>query len=338
MTECNLEWYLEEGQLSVHVFPFRTFIFSGDVDFNQIAPFVAGVCCLNVILAQNKEMSLIVKSKQPIPEKMRNLAEDISAVSQGRFRIRFENTAPMPLPTNEKSPILLFSGGKDSLWLLNQIRESNEEFQILYVSGSAIAGEYRKEVETIRSMNLGLDVKSIHIDYVDYGDVSMAFKYRARWKSLMLIVLGRLFSRDIRIGISPVELSTEGDNLLYYSERSQTIEIVRNVFDCRSISGVQSEFRCYLETRGQTYRSCYSPDLLCDPANDFTNSCWKCRTLHIYEKYANDEALTKEETDYLRSDSWMGDNSETIGWELQLFRDDRFTRTNDINIQIRIRR
>jgi hypothetical protein len=291
MIECNVEWYLEGGQLSVHVFPFRSFIFSGDVEFGPVAPFIAGVCCLNVLLAQNKDMEVVFKSKQPLPSKFQRFAEDIRSVSSDRFDLMFENTAEMFLPKNENIPVLLFSGGKDSLWQFNEMKKGGEKFLVLFVSGSAIAGEYRQELKSIHSMNLECQINTVHVDYIDYEDVSMAFKYRARWKTIMLITLARLFSSDIRIGVSPQELKSEADNLMFYSERPQSMA---------------------------NYRSCYSPDVICDPKKDFINSCWKCRTLHIYEKFADGAAMTPGETEYFHSEFWMGDDHEMMDRMLKL--------------------
>jgi hypothetical protein len=224
----------------------------------------------------------------------------------------------MILPKNENIPVLLFSGGKDSLWQLNQMKKDGDKFQVLFVSGSAIAGEYRQELKTVNSMNLECQINTIHIDYIDYEDVSMVFKYRARWKTIMLITLARLFSSDIRIGVSPQELKSDADNLMFYSERPKSIAIIGKMLDCSRIARTPPEFKCFLETRGQHYRSCYSPDVVCDPKKDFINSCWKCRVLHIYGKYADGKELTSEESEYFHGEDWMGDDHEMMDRMLKL--------------------
>jgi hypothetical protein len=317
MKECNVEWYVEEGQLSVHVFPYRTFIFSGDVNFGQIAPFVAGVCCLNVALAQDKEMKLTIKSKDPIPEKIGWFANNIKELSKGRFDLTFENLAEMNMPMGDNAPILLFSGAKDSLWLLNKMKKEGRNPRILYVKGAAIAGEYRQELKHINSMNLDCEIQTINVDYIDYGEVSMAFRFRARWKSLLLLTLARVYSNELWIGIYPEDLKTEEDRLRYYSEQKLTLKHASNMLGCK-IYITKMEFLCFLQTRGQHYRSCYSPDIPCDPENDFTNSCWKCRVLHIYGKYADGKELTTEESDYFHGENWMGDDHEMMDRMLKL--------------------
>ena len=149
----KLEWYWDESLslLTIHVFPHRTFIIRVGPESVPLHPYLAGICCFNVILGQDRPMNVQAQSKEPLPNGLLGMCSYLEKVSERKFSMRFPNLEDgNPLPKNGKK-VLLFSGGKDSLWQLRYLQKTypNEDIQLLYVKGNPIAGEYVKELEMV---------------------------------------------------------------------------------------------------------------------------------------------------------------------------------------------
>ena len=128
-----------------------------------------------------------------------------------------------------------------------------------------------------------------------------------------------MFSSDIWTGISDDKRFTTGedktpkDDLNFFSEQPATFQILADLLKT-DIWLSPPESYCYfdLDPEKYPYRSCYSPEVVCSPENDFTNSCWKCRTLYIYHKIGKGEQLNEEEDAFAESDNWPGDIKEEV--------------------------
>jgi len=319
----NLEWYWDGALsiLTIHVFPHRTFLIKTNVNDNNIIPYLAGLCCFNVILGQNDSMNVIVDSINPLPEGLKHLSDFLKIISSGKFIIEFNNLTSNFKLKESFNKVLLFSGGKDSLWQLNHLSQNKitNNLIISYVTGTTIAGEYIQELATVKKLSEGMDIHTVSVESFDYTSIGLNFRYRPRWRMLMLVALARMFSDEIWTGISVDErYTTENglsptDKLDYFSETPHALKKLAEMLNC-NIWLAPSESYCFFNIDAQNfeYRSCFSPDILCNPIDNFENSCGKCRTLHIYRKIGNSIVLTKDERLFFDGDEWMGDNFEDI--------------------------
>ena len=319
----TLEWYWNPllMLLTIHVFPHRTFIIRTSVIDENLFPYLAGLCYFNVLLGQNTPLKAHVNSSSPLPVEIEQIANHLEAISEGRFGLKFNNLGDCPQLKTSKKKILLFSGGKDSLWQLNYISEKHDpsEFSLLYVSGTTIAGEYVQEQVAVKELAKSVDVNTVSVESFDYTPIGLVFSNRPRWRSLLLITIARLFSDEIWTGISSDKRYISGkglaptDKLTFFSETPQTLQGLAKMLNC-NIWLSPPESYCFfdIESQKHSYRSCYSPDILCSPETDFENSCWKCRTLHIYQKIGKRENLSSEEKSFFNSNDWLGDSKEEI--------------------------
>ena len=319
----NLEWHWDPSLflLTIHVFPHRTFIIRTCAINEKLFPYLAGLCCFNVLLGQNAPLKARVNSIKSLPAGLEKLASHLEAVSEGRFVLDFNRLGDCPqLKTSDKK-ILLFSGGKDSIWQLNYLTKSHtpSELSLLYVSGTTVAGEYVQELTTVKKISKGINLHTVSVESFDYSSIGLNFHYRPRWRSLMLIGFARMFSDEIWTGISNDKRYITGnglakeDRLNFFSETPQTLQILAKMLNC-NIWLSPSESYCFFDIESQKYpyRSCYSPDIICSPETDFENSCWKCRTLLIYRKIGKGESLNNKEEAFFNSDNWLGDDKEEI--------------------------
>lgn len=319
----HLEWHLDRKKdlLVVHVFPHRTFLLKSDQLSDSIIPFLAGIMCFNVILGQENKKTVNVESKNPLPEELEKLSNHLKKISKGKFKVKFNNLNPLIITPQSTKKVLLFSGGKDSLWQLKYLEKNNlaSKLILLYISGTTVAGEYHKELDAIKKQTNGRELKIVTLESFDYSSIGLNFRLRPRWRTLVLITIASMFSNEIWTGIShdkrfiTGEDKTAEDDINFFSELPTTLEILANSLDS-DIWLSPPESYCYfdLDKEKYPYRSCYSPDVVCSPETDFTNSCWKCRTLYIYNKIGKGEQLSEEEDAFAESDDWPGDIEEEI--------------------------
>lgn len=319
----NLEWNWDKNKelLVIHVFPHRTILIRSDRVEESIIPYLAGLSCFNVILGQNYEMKVRVDSKKPLPEELNHLSTHLKEISRNKFILEFNDLEPNDQLKKFTNKALLFSGGKDSIWQLNYLTKNYDtsDLFLLYVSGATIAGEYIQELATVKKFTKGMNFHVVSIESFDYTSIGLNFCYRPRWRSIMLIGIARMFSDEIWTGISEDRRYITGkdladiDRLNFFSETPQTLQILATMLNCNIwLSPPESYCFFKIESQKHPYRSCFSSDILCSPETDFENSCWKCRTLHIYRKVGRGEKLTEEEDAFYDSDDWLGDDDETI--------------------------
>ncbi len=319
----HLEWHWdkEKDLLVIHVFPHRTFLIQSDQICDAVIPFLAGLMCFNVILGQDNKKKVHVESKDPLPQDLENLSNHLKEISKEKFTLQFNNLSPIVSIPQSTQKVLLFSGGKDSLWQLNYLKKNNKasDLVLLYISGTTIAGEYLQELAVVKKLTKGMELKVVSLESFDYSSIGLDFKYRPRWRSLILIGIARMFSNDIWTGISHNKRFITGedkvadDDLNFFSEQPTPLQILADLLKT-DIWLSPPESYCYfdLDHEKYLYRSCYSPDVVCLPETDFINSCWKCRTLHIYNKIGKGDKLTEEEDAFAESDDWPGDIEEEI--------------------------
>lgn len=314
-------WNKKQGLLVIHVFPHRTFLIKSDKIDETIIPYLAGLSCFNVILGQSNEMKIQIESKKSLPKTLAVLADYLNEISEGIFSLQFTNLSNYHNLKAKTGNILLFSGGKDSIWQLRYLIEYNKasELSLLYVSGATIAGEYLQELETVYKFGKDINLDIISVESFDYTSIGLNFRNRARWRTLMLIGIARMFSDEIWTGISEDKRYITGDGLVdtdklnFFSETPKTLQKLAKILNC-NILLTPLESYCFfdIESQNQSYRSCYSPDVLCSPETDFKNSCWKCRTLHIYRKIGKNQHLNDAEKSFFNSDDWPGDDKKEI--------------------------
>lgn len=314
-------WNKKQGLLVIHVFPHRTFLIKSNKIDETMIPYLAGLSCFNVILGQNDEMEIQIESKKSLPKNLTVLTNYLNEISDGKFSLQFTNLSNYHTLKKKTGKVLLFSGGKDSIWQLRYLIEHNKasELSLLYVSGATIAGEYFQELETVQKFAKNINLDIISVESFDYTSIGLNFRNRAKWRTLILIGIARMFSDEIWTGISEDVRYITGDGLVetdklnFFSEMPQTLQKLAKILDCNILLAPPESY-CFfdIESKNQHYRSCYSPDVLCSPETDFENSCWKCRTLHIYRKIGKNQHLNDTEKSFFNSDDWPGDDKKEI--------------------------
>jgi hypothetical protein len=317
----NVSWHsIQDGQAwSIHVFPHRTFTVSGLPIVKGHLPFIAVLCSMNVLLGQDQEMHVSVTSEHPVPESFVPICELINEVSDGRLSMKLENTAPLQWSSDDYTTVILDSGGKDSRYLVEELSIEGIDNEILFVKGAAIAGEYRTELQNVLSRHSKKRVRIAEFDCWDYSSIGLRFQNRSRWKSLSLILLASTIGRMVCVGINHDSRLIDGtglpdgDRLRYFSDSPVTLALLSKALSI-DIMISPPESYCYFHAieKGWKTRSCFSPDVVCIPANDFTNSCDKCRTLHIYDKISDGHGLMPNEMQFLESSNWMGDHPDEV--------------------------
>jgi hypothetical protein len=313
----NLSWYsIQDGLAwSIHVFPHRTFTVSGLPIVKEHLPFLAVLCSMNVLLGQDLEMHVSITSEHPLPDSFVPICELINEVSDGRLSIKLENTTSLQWPSDDNTTVLLDSGGKDSRYLVEELSIEGIDNEILFVKGAAIAGEYRIELQNVQSRYSKNRVRIAEFDCWNYSSIGLRFQNRSRWKGLILILLASTIGRTVCIGINHDSRLIDGaglpdgDRLRYFSDSPATLALLSKALSIDIIISPPESY-CYFHAieMGWETRSCFSPDVVCNPVNDFSNSCDKCRTLHIYDKISEDQELIPNEIQFLESSNWMGDH------------------------------
>jgi hypothetical protein len=317
LQEIHVSWRpILGGQAwSIHVFPHRTFTISGLPIIKEQLPFIAVACSMNVLLGQDNEMHVNVYSEKPLPLSFVPLCNLIKKVSDGKFNIKLANTTSLYWPQNSDKSILLDSGGKDSRYLVEELNVD----EIMFIKGATIAGEYRTELDNVLSRHQRERVNIVEFDSWDYTSIGLQFKYRSRWKAFVSIILAATLGDNICIGINhdlrliDGNKLPDGDLLRYFPDSPVTLSLLAKILRVDIVISPPESY-CYFRSVKMKWntRSCFSPDLLCDPNNDFLHSCGKCKTLLIYDKISKNTELTKNENEFFTGDEWMGDSTSEI--------------------------
>jgi len=317
LTELNVSWrpILGGGAWSIHIFPHRTFTISGLPIKEEHLPFLAVACSMNVILGQDEYMHVKINSEKPLPSSFIPLCDQIMKVSNGKFAMTLVNTAPLTWPTKNGDSILLDSGGKDSRYLVEELNID----EIMFIKGAGIAGEYRTELDGVLSRHPREHVNIVEFDSWDYTSIGLKFKNRSRWKAFVSIILAAVLGDTVCIGINhdPRLIDgknlAEGDLLRYFPDSPVTLSLLAELLVIDIVISPPESY-CYFRSIEMNWntRSCFSPDVLCEPNNDFSRSCGKCRTLLIYDKISGNLELTEYENAFFMGEEWMGDSVSEI--------------------------
>lgn len=227
----------------------------------------------------------------------------------------------------EETPVLLFSGGKDSLAQLYRLRNRGVTPHVLYIRGLIINKEFPRETENILTLSAELGISPLFLDvHCDFARIQWPATgpFRCTWREFLLLCLARTLGSHIYTGINEDALFSLRHMRSRTQAPSSESKYVARFFTLTELatkdfsrliratvfrSGAEIENLKVLRDAGIPYsrsKSCYNSGPTCE--GSFVDLCPKCKAITIYTKVLDGQSLSPEEVTHIRGPEWVGDD------------------------------